>query len=475
MALFPIRTFGDPVLRTVAAPIGEITSALERLVDDMFETMYDAPGVGLAAPQIGISKAIFVADIGDDPFVMINPEIVELSGEWTWDEGCLSVPERFWPIERPAFARAPWSRPPRNRNRAQWGRAHGAGVTARDRSPQRNAATRTAAAPHQEAGIERLASGGSWNAVAAMIRAIFMGTPAAAVPALAALTGVAEVVGVVTQPDVAQGRSKHKVAPPVKEAATEWGFIVHQPEDAASLAQTMEIVGFDIGIVVAYGRLLSPSVLATSRFGFLNIHFSLLPRWRGAAPVERSIIAGDTTTGVALMLLEAGLDTGPVVAAREVNIEGDDTGGILTARLAHVGADILIDSLDDFVSGRRLPAQQISGAATMAPRLTTGEAQIHGEIPVDLAERMIRGFNPRPGAWMLVDGERVKVFAATDSPAVVPPGVLQFFDDTPVVGFRGGSLELVTVQPAGNKPMTGSAWGNGRHRSAGVLAVPATI
>jgi len=106
MALFPIRTFGDPVLRTVAEPITEITSSLERLVADMLETMYDAPGVGLAAPQIGVSKAIFVADIGDGPFVMINPEIVELTGEWTWEEGCLSVPERFWPIVRPGFARA---------------------------------------------------------------------------------------------------------------------------------------------------------------------------------------------------------------------------------------------------------------------------------------------------------------------------------------------------------------------------------
>jgi len=106
MAVFPVRTFGDPVLRAVADPIGEITSSIERLVDDMFETMYDAPGVGLAAPQIGFSKAIFVADVGDGPFAMINPEIVESSGEWTWEEGCLSVPERFWPISRPGFARA---------------------------------------------------------------------------------------------------------------------------------------------------------------------------------------------------------------------------------------------------------------------------------------------------------------------------------------------------------------------------------
>ncbi len=106
MAIFPIRTFGDPVLRTVAEPVDEITSSLERLVDDMLETMYDAPGVGLAAPQIGISKQIFVADIGEGPFVLINPELVETSGEWAYDEGCLSVPGRFWLIERPGFARA---------------------------------------------------------------------------------------------------------------------------------------------------------------------------------------------------------------------------------------------------------------------------------------------------------------------------------------------------------------------------------
>ncbi len=107
MALYPIRTFGDPVLRGVAEPITEVTSAIERLVDDMLETMYDAPGVGLAAPQIGVAKALFVADVGDGPFVMVNPEIVETAGEdWVFEEGCLSVPGRFWPIERPGFARA---------------------------------------------------------------------------------------------------------------------------------------------------------------------------------------------------------------------------------------------------------------------------------------------------------------------------------------------------------------------------------
>jgi len=296
-----------------------------------------------------------------------------------------------------------------------------------------------------------------------------MGTPAAAVPALAALTGVADIVGVVTQPDAAKGRSQHKFAPPVKEAAAEWGFPVFQPETASNLSEMAASIGFDIGVVVAYGRLLRPEVLKAAAFGYLNVHFSLLPRWRGAAPVERSILAGDDTTGVSLMKLDQGLDTGPVVAVREVEIAPDDTAGTLTARLAHVGADLLIDSLDDFVSGRRSPAPQLSAGVTEASRLSTAEAQLHGRLAVEDAERMVRGFNPRPGAWMTVDGERIKVFEAYIDSSSVSPGVLTFVEDRPVVGFQGGALAVTSVQPAGHKMMTGLAWANGRRHETGVL------
>lgn len=302
-----------------------------------------------------------------------------------------------------------------------------------------------------------------------MIRAAFLGTPAAAVPTLAALTGVADVAAVITQPDAARGRSKRKVAPPVKAAAEEWGFPIMQPTDSQGLLDAISSVHFDIGVVVAYGRILQPEVLAASRFGYLNVHFSLLPRWRGAAPVERAILAGDEHTGVAIMQLDEGLDTGPVVAVREVEIDDLDTGGTLTARLAHVGADLLIDSLDDYVSGRRTPAPQISGAATMAPILTTAQAQLHGDLSVEEAERMVRAFNPRPGAWMTIDGERVKVLAANLDDAPVPAGTLAFSNDRPLVGFRGGTLELVQVQPAGNRPMAGLAWGNGRRHEPGIV------
>jgi len=300
-------------------------------------------------------------------------------------------------------------------------------------------------------------------------RALFFGTPAAAVPSLAALTGVADVAAVITQPDAARGRSKHKVAPPIKTAAEEWGFPVLQPEDSASLLAAVKGISFDIGVVVAYGRILRPEVLEESRYGYLNVHFSLLPRWRGSSPVERAILAGDDHTGVAIMKLDEGLDTGPVVAVREVEIVEDDSGGTLTARLAHVGADLLIDSLNDYITGRRTPAPQISGVSTSAPMLTTAEARLHGALSSEEAERMVRAFNPRPGAWLTVAGERVKVFAAQVDPTPVPTGTLAFPHDRPLVGFQGGTLELLYVQPAGNRPMSGEAWGNGRRHEPGVV------
>ena len=304
------------------------------------------------------------------------------------------------------------------------------------------------------------------------MRALFLGTPSAAVPTLAALTGAAEVVGVVTQPDAPRGRSKHLVAPPVKAAAEEWGIPVYQPGAADELQSVTESVEFDVGVVVAFGRILRPDFLASSPYGFLNVHFSLLPRWRGAAPVERAILSGDETTGVAIMQLDAGMDTGPVIAVREVEILEDDTAGGLTARLSHIGADLLIDSISDYVHGRRTPAPQISGGATLAPRLTTAEARLDGSVGAVEAERMVRGFNPRPGAWMMVDGDRIKVFAARLDESRVPPGTVAFVDSRALVGFQGGALELITVQPAGHRPMTGAEWGNGRRHQPGVVEAP---
>lgn len=294
------------------------------------------------------------------------------------------------------------------------------------------------------------------------MQAAFLGTPAAAVPSLAALAGVADVTLVVTQPDAAQGRSGTLVPPPVKVAASEWGYPVAQPATHSDLLAVMTDVEVDIAVVVAYGRILRPETLAAVPMGYVNVHFSLLPRWRGAAPVERAILAGDDRTGVSLMVLDEGMDTGPLLAVRETEIGSEDTGGSLTARLAHDGAALLSDVLPEYARGRVAPARQMASGATSAPRLTSAEAQVTAQTAAPIADRMIRAYAPRPGAWAMVDGSRMKLWRARPSDVDVPRGHIEIIDDRPILGAADGALELLAVQPAGKRTMAGSAWARGR-------------
>lgn len=292
--------------------------------------------------------------------------------------------------------------------------------------------------------------------------AVFLGSPSAAVPSLAALIDVDDVVLVVTQPDRPQGRSKRPVSPPVKRAADEWGIRVAQPETADELYDVLSAVEFDIGLVTAYGRLLEPRVLALAPYGFVNVHFSLLPRWRGAAPVERAILAGDDSTGVSLMLIDESLDTGPVIAAIETPIADDETGGGLTGRLAYLGAMLLDDALPEYLNGRLGPAPQIATGATVAARLEPDEARLDGTWERELALRAVRAFHPRPGAWMMIDGVRHKVLAADATDLTVEPGTIEGHEGVPIAGLGGGALELTVLQAAGKAPQSGADWLNGR-------------
>lgn len=295
------------------------------------------------------------------------------------------------------------------------------------------------------------------------MRAAFLGTPSAAVPALAALLDVADVPLVVTQPDRARGRSGRPVPPPVKLAAQEWGLPVAQPADAPSLGVAIEAVpALDVGIVVAYGRILRPDVLAATRVGYVNVHFSLLPRWRGAAPVERAIVAGDAITGVSLMLIDEGLDTGPIISVIETPIADDETGGTLTARLSHLGATLLSETLPGFMAGALQPAAQISTGATFAARLRPDDAHLDHDRPAEVLERQVRAFNPRPGAWLTADGDRLKVLAATVVPLAPAPAAIEGIDGEPVLGTSDEGLRLDLVQPAGKGVQSGRAWLNGR-------------
>ncbi len=281
-------------------------------------------------------------------------------------------------------------------------------------------------------------------------------------PSLAALMEVAAVEFVVTQPDRPRGRGRMVEAPAVKVAAEEWGLPVHQPETHAALMPLFADSKLDVAVVVAYGKILKRELLETTEAGFVNVHFSLLPRWRGAAPVERAILAGDDYTGVSLMVLDEGMDTGPVFAAVETPINEYETAGQITGRLSSLGADVLRDHLDDYLHDRLRPARQMRTGATLAPRLTTAEAELDIERGPTSFARAVRAFNPRPGAWFEAEGQRIKVFEVGPATPQVPPGTVEIVSGRPILGLRHGAVELVEVQPAGKAVQTGRAWANGR-------------
>jgi methionyl-tRNA formyltransferase len=301
------------------------------------------------------------------------------------------------------------------------------------------------------------------------MRAVFLGTPAAAVPSLAALMDVIDVSLVVTRPDTAKGRSGKPAPPPVKQAAAEWGLPVAQPSDGAGLAEAIVTSGADIGIVVAYGRIIDAASLDALRFGFVNVHFSLLPRWRGAAPVERAIAAGDRATGVTLMRLDEGLDTGPVLAAVETPIGPDETGGSLTGRLSYLGAMLIDDALPDYLSGNIEAAPQLRAGVTYARRLERTEGRIEPDAGVVDVERMVRAFNPRPGAWFALEDTRIAEHRATIVDHTGPPGTLTAVNGDAVLTLGDGAIRLDEIQPAGKARMPGSAWMNGRRGVGGLI------
>lgn len=297
-----------------------------------------------------------------------------------------------------------------------------------------------------------------------MSSAAFMGTPAAAIPIMDAVADVAELRLVVTRPDRARGRSSAPVPPPVAVAAGERGLEVSQPETARHLYEVVESANVDVVVVAAYGRLIRADLLAVPRCGFVNVHFSLLPRWRGASPVARAILAGDDVTGVSLMVMDEGLDTGPVLEAVEVEIRRGDTAGTLTDRLASLGGEMVRGSLPSYLDGALEPMPQDDMLATAAARIETTEAFVdpvlHSTSAID---RAIRAFDPRPGAWGIVDGERIKLWKAAPVSGDGPdPGVARRRSDGVFLGTADGAIELIEVQPAGKPRMAAVSWMNGR-------------
>lgn len=295
------------------------------------------------------------------------------------------------------------------------------------------------------------------------MRVAFFGTPEVAVPALSALTadGDIEVVAVVTNPDRPRGRSGTPVPPPLKVAAGEQGLDVLQPVKPIEIVEQLEALRLDACAIVAYGALLPRRVLETGGHGFVNLHFSLLPRWRGAAPVQHALRAGDEVTGVTTFVLDEGMDTGPVIDQVEVPIGADETAGSLLGRLAAVGGPVLRDSVRALVAGTELTPQD-DDRATYAPKIGPDDVRIDWEASARQVVDLVRSANPAPGAHTSFRGERLKVWQAVVRDGRGGPGeVLDAGRDGTVVAAGDGAVRLDEVQPAGKARMDGSAFANG--------------
>lgn len=294
---------------------------------------------------------------------------------------------------------------------------------------------------------------------------VFAGTPEFAVPPLSALLdGGHRVVGVYTQPDRPAGRGRQPRPSPVKERALEAGLPVFQPRTLRSPEAQAELAALrpDLMVVVAYGLILPQVVLDTPRLGCINIHASLLPRWRGAAPIQRALLAGDAETGVTLMQMEAGLDTGPMLAKRRHAIGADETAGELHDALSLLGAELLMDCLPALAAGTLVGEAQDEARASYAEKLRKDEAPLDWRRPAVELARQVRAFNPWPVAQTTLRGQTCRVWTARVEPGEGEPGViLAAGRDGIDVGTGAGTLRLLTLQAPGGRPLAAADFLNG--------------
>jgi methionyl-tRNA formyltransferase len=301
------------------------------------------------------------------------------------------------------------------------------------------------------------------------VRIIFAGTPPFAAAALDALANAGhDIVLVLTQPDRPAGRGMKLTPSAVKQAAQARGLRVYQPGSLKTPEAQAELAAAaaDVMVVAAYGLILPPAVLDLPRFGCLNIHASLLPRWRGAAPIQRAILAGDTETGITIMQMDAGLDTGAMLTKTPVPILETDTAASLHDTLAAAGAAAIVAALANYPA--LVPQVQDDALATYAAKLSKDEARLDWHRPADALARAVRAYNPVPGAWTLLDGASLKIWAAQAVADSGKPGeILHAEADQLVVACGSGALALHEVQPAGSKRMSATAFLAGRPLSPG--------
>ncbi len=292
-------------------------------------------------------------------------------------------------------------------------------------------------------------------------RIVFMGSPDFAVPALRALiTGGYPVVGVITQPDRPSGRGNTLTPPPVKAAAVELGLEVYQPETLRAPESMQRLREWNPGLIVvaAFGQILRPEVLNLPRHGCVNIHASLLPRHRGAAPIQAALLAGDKETGITIMLMDAGIDTGPMLAQHGMEISPTDTGGSLFEQLSIMGGELLLKTLPPYLRGELSPQPQPAAGATYAPMLKKEDGLLDFARPAAALERKIRAFSPWPGTFMPWQGMTLKIHKAHIEPGNAEAGKQVIVGGLPAVGASEGILVFDELQPPGKAKMPGKAF-----------------
>jgi methionyl-tRNA formyltransferase len=296
------------------------------------------------------------------------------------------------------------------------------------------------------------------------VRVLFAGTPAVAVPSLNALIEAGfEVVAVLTRPDAPIGRKRVLTPSPVAARAAELGIeVIHAARIDAETTARISAVSPDVAAIVAYGGLVPAAALRIPRHGWINLHFSLLPAWRGAAPVQRAVMAGDDVTGAVTFQLEEGLDTGPVFGTLTESVGPDDTAGELLERLSHSGAVLLAQTLSAIDAGKAAAVPQ-SGEVSLAPKLTLDDGRLDWEHPALALGRQARGVTPEPGAWTVMDGQRIKLAPVRLRPDVsgLAPGSVSLQGKSVLVGTGSHAVELTRIQPAGKKMMAAADWARG--------------
>ncbi len=296
------------------------------------------------------------------------------------------------------------------------------------------------------------------------IRVVFMGSPDFALPSLSALATAQnyQLVGVITQPDRASGRGRELKAPPVKTLALELKIPIMQPEKLRAPESMRQLQEWnpDLIVVAAFGQILKKDVLDMPRYGCINVHASLLPRWRGAAPINAAILHGDQEIGVTIMQMDVGLDTGPMLAMKSIRVRPDDTAGSVLQTLSTLGADLLTETLPEYFSGNIQPVSQPTEGATYAPMLKKEDGLLDfTHTAVDL-ERRVRAMNPWPGAWFMWNGNPLKVLRVStlgEDKGLVS-GARLTVEGRPALQSAEGVLILDEVQPAGKKVMSGKSF-----------------